>query len=276
MFSVQVTPPPSNSCCIPPIRTGSTPAPSLLQPESAPVDQRTVMMGVGFGPQGVPIDIATAVLAAPDAKQRLFLITDSFGLLNGTPPAAVESNAERLQVALARLLDLYGISGRIERCSAHMSTTEYLRAFSDCQAVLEALHLQDLILNTVPERFRHLPHARTYPVHELAMTLYLSRAEGVQVKLGPGSERPYDQIMQRADFPVTFAYLVDALPIATRYPSAVVHYIPGHRAKGTRLMLHSPSTQAAVLLEQSHEDTLRYLLRLASAGGRCLWQAVLF
>jgi len=247
----------------------------LLQPDSANLTHKAVMLGLGFGKQGVPFDLLTLLLAAKTSMLLTLVIVDEFAVMNGADKNETNSQAAQLELAISVLQQVFNLPVNCLRCSAFMKDREYHQSYNEIEARSQELGLQPLILECVPERHRKSRTALAYPLHEIAVTQYLSKQLGVEVKLGPSKERVYDHIMRSMQLPIGFAYAIDALPVRTMHPSPVIHYIPNHKAKGERMMLDTGIEQARDLLRQSHADTLRYFLCVASNAGKCLWQPVL-
>ena len=123
----------------------------------------------------------------------------------------------------------------------------------------------------MPENKKHLDSAREYPLHELACVRYLIE-KGFALKIGPKKEREYDHIMQKMDFKISFAYIVDAYALATRTADPVVHYIPTSRGphNGQRIFFGEDERKIKLKLKQSGEDALRYFCKVASVSGHVL------
>lgn len=245
---------------------------NLLEASSARLNDRKVMVGLGFGKAGVPIDVLTLLLAASTCDKLQVLVVDEFAAMNGQPEAEVTAQSSRLLDALGRIQAVYNLPLNTTRCSDFMHTKAYRDCFHQVKQIVEQTGLERELFLSVPERYRTNATALLYPLHEIAVTLYMQSTMGVEVKLGPNKERIYDRTMCALGIPIEFAYAVDALPLATREPSQVIHYIPNHVAKGRRIMLGDSPEHVYQLLEKSHEQTLRYLARVASAAARCLWR----
>lgn len=247
----------------------------LVQADSAQLRDRNVMIGLGFGKSGVPIDILTLLLAAKESSSLLVVVVDEFAVMNGLPKKEVDIQTAKLLDAIGRLTAIYRLPIISLKCSSFMNSSEYQTCFEEVKDLVAQMGLEQNLLESVPPRYRTNLAALQYPLHEIAVTLHLKRRMGLQVKLGPSKERVYDLIMRAMELPIDFAYAIDALPLCTKHPTPVIHYIPDHLAKGQRVMLSDSAQQVAERMAQSHESTLRYFVQLASTAGRCLWRPIL-
>ena len=232
-------------------------------------------MGLGLSPGGFPLDLVGLVLAGLELGSYSLLLTDEFLRLNGMPEERVLLSLERTQACLHRLQSLYGFSPDFIVASELMRTQGYTEVFEEVRKQMTDLQLLPRLLQTVPERHRHLDSAALYPLHEIACTVFLRKTRGIGVKVGPPTERAYDPFIRRLDPGIAFAYLQEAYALGTPSAEPVVPYVLAHRGTGQRLRLDEPLHKAKAKLLLGPDEASRYLLRLASVAGHRLNTAYL-
>ena len=244
----------------------NTQAQRLLQAVPKDAHLKQALIGIGYDSRDIPLDLAAILLAGKSFGQLTILIADEFQGLNGMLREEIQQGCQRNIRALEALSQLYGQRPQILPASTFMESTRYREVLRFVSERVEALGLSDELLATVPEQHRHRGAARVYPLHELACVEYLRRFHGQQVKFGPGKEHAYDQVMQKIGLPLEFAYLNDALPLGTRKPRPVVHYISSHTEGGIRLLLSDSEDVLREKLGRGFEKSLRYYLQLAAVA----------
>jgi hypothetical protein len=237
------------------------------------LEARHVMMGIGFGREGTPLDVATMILAAGEAASIKVLIIDEFRRMNGVSEDEIERGSMRLIDVLERLKEKFGLPLEIIKTSDLMATDDYHRSFLAIAEIvserMKAQSFREAMLATLPESKRR--DARpdlTYSVHEIAVTAFMANRFGTEVKLGPSRETLYDGVMRQLGVAMSFAYAVDALPVATNKPEPVVHYVPSHRggSGGQRLCFEDSRGKIKRLLECASEEAAHYYSRLAQTA----------
>jgi len=239
------------------------------EPEGIDLAERASFSGMGFGYNGIPIDIVGLFLAGLETKEYNILLVDEFQRFNNVPEEYIVLGLQRTQRALTGLSQLYGFDPEIILSSSFMRSEDYKNILKEIEQKVENQGCAEKVLQTVPEKFRHSPNATVYPLNEIACVEFLRRERGIEAKLGPSKELVYDRIMRELGLGVDFAYVIDAYALGTREPEEVVHYIPNHRGltNGQRLFLDEPIYKAESKLLLGPEETSRYLLKVASASG---------
>ncbi len=238
-------------------------------PEEINLAERISFLGMGFGHNGIPIDMVGLFLAGLETKEYNILLVDEFQRFNNIPEDYINLGLQRIQKALAGLSQLYSFEPEIIISSDFMKLASYRDVLKEIEQKVEDQKCTEKILHTVPKKFRGSPNATIYPLNEIACVEFLRREKGVEVKLGPSKELVYDRIMRELCLDVDFAYVIDAYALGTKKPEKVVHYIPNHRGltNGQRLFLDEPIYKAQSKLLLGPEETSRYLLKIASASG---------
>lgn len=242
------------------------------EPEGIELAERVSFLGMGFGYNGIPIDIVGLFLAGLETKEYSLLLVDEFQRFNNVPEEYIRLGLQRIQRTLGGLSQLYGFDPEIILSSSFMRSGNYRDVLKEIEQKVEDQGCTERVLQTVPEKFRNLPNATIYPLNEFACVEFLRRERGIEAKLGPSKELVYDRIMREVELSLDFAYVIDAYALGTKEPEEVVHYIPNHRGltNGQRLFLDEPIFKAKSKLLLGPEEASRYLLRIASASGHRL------
>ncbi|MBL7055117.1 hypothetical protein ISS05_05140 [Candidatus Woesearchaeota archaeon] len=239
------------------------------EPEGVCLDERIGFLGMGFGHQGVPIDVVGLFLAGLEAKEYSILLVDEFLRFNKIPEENIAAGLNRIKTTLEGLKFLYSYEPEILTSSEFMKSREYGDVLKEVKEQIEEAELMDKLLQTVPEKFRKTEDALKYPLNEIACVEFLRRTKDVEVKIGPSKEKDYDEIMLELGLGIDFAYVIDAYAFGTKEPEQVIHYIPTHRGKtnGQRIFLDEPIYTAEAKLLLGPEKASKYLLRLSSVVG---------
>ncbi len=227
--------------------------------------------GIGFGIQGVPIDILPIYLLNSFLDNFSILIVDEFLRLNGTDEASLNYGQSKLIQTLDNLDQLYGFNTNTILCSSFMNLRSYKDLFKNLKTRIQRERLTDLVLNTVPENKRHLETARDYPIHEFACVQHLIE-QGFSLKIGPSKEREYDIIMASLGFDISFSYVLDAFALGTKTADKVIHYIPQSRGpnNGQRIFFDDSEYAVREKLLQGCDTALRYFCKISLISGHIL------
>lgn len=245
----------------------------LLLSNPATVEGRRSFIGMSSGAKGVPIDIVALLLASRTAKETTVLCTDVFQSMNGIQASEVHENRARFEAVVRAIARAFQLNVEIVRTSEIFGADRYQEKLQQFEDRLTARGLRERCVDLVPERHRSNQKALQYPLHQLAMCDFVQSEMGLEVKIGPRSEVPYDSVLAHCGSRLSYAYVTDALPLETRgEPRPVVHYVGGHRENGTRLMCHASREESIQRIALSAEDTLRYFLKMSLVAGRCLWR----
>ncbi|MBI4150222.1 hypothetical protein HY488_02340 [Candidatus Woesearchaeota archaeon] len=222
--------------------------------------------GAGFGIRGVPVDILPIFLLKAYSPGFAILIVDEFYKFNSIDLEEISIAKKNFFACLQTLERVYSLRQDIIECSSFMHDASYYSVVEGCQERIFRNGLESLVRETVPESKRHNSSSLLYPVHEFACVLYLAR-HGFDLKIGPSSEKKYDSIMAAMEFPIEFAYLLDAYPLGTNQPMPVVHYVPRHvsaNGTGQRIYFEDDEQIARQKLMQASEEGIRYFFNLAT------------
>lgn len=233
--------------------------------------------GMGFGSLGVPIDFLPIYQLSCFIPDFSLLLVDEFLKLNGLEERLVEYSKNRLLNTIDKLGKIYGNMPDIIFCSDFMQSKEYLEIFKNLKTeIISNSDLSNLVLETVPENKKHIESARDYPIHELACVKYLSE-KNYSLKIGPSKEQEYDQIMQILGFDISFAYILDAYALGTKYEDKVIHYVPNSKGpnNGQRIFFDEDERKVKVKLQQGCNEALKYFCKIASVSGYLLNQRYL-
>lgn len=248
----------------------------VLLPDLEDFEQRA-FFGIGFGNSRVPIDVLPVYFLSHFLPDFTLLVVDEFLKFNGLDKEQVKEAKAKLAHVLEKLSRLYGREPKTVLCSDFMSTPEYQRIFGEVKARIEGnTELAILALETVPENKIHAPTAREYPIHEFACVKYMAE-QGHTLKIGPGTEVVYDRVMCLLGLKMGFAYILDALPLGTKEPEPVVHYVGNHTGEnnGQRLYFGEDKRVVRAKLQQGSDQALRYFARIASVSGHLLGRETL-
>lgn len=236
------------------------------------LEDKVGFIGIGFGKQGVPIDVVGLFLAGLEVNTYFVLLVDEFLRINGMSEDVVDSGFRHIKRTLKALSELYSFEPEIILCSEFMRTQEYASLLKEIKEHITEKSLDHKLMQTVPEKYRESGNATAYSTNEIACVEFLRRTKGIEVKIGPSKEKIYDKIMQEMGIAVGFAYVLDAYALGTKEPEEVVHYVPTHRgnSNGQRLCLEEPIRGAKAKLIMGPEEASRYLLKLATIAGQRL------
>ncbi len=227
-------------------------------------------IGIGCSPKGMPIDVVALLLSADGAAVNHVLVADEFMLLNGTSYAEAQQAGDRTVEAIDAVRRVYGLNVEIVRASEMVASERFRQILRETREQLATPELSEMVRATVPESRRKVDPHGEYAVNEVASTRYLMETSGVQVKIGPAREKLYDRIMQQLGMPISFGYAIDALPLSTRDPRPVVHYIAtdGGETRGARICFQELFVTVGNKLRQMSRPTALYFLALADEAAR--------
>ena len=239
------------------------------EPEGIDLAERVSFLGLGFGYNGIPIDVVGLFLAGLETMKYSLLLVDEFQRFNHVPEEYINFGLQRTQRALNGLSRLYEFNPEIIISSNFMHLSSYRVLLERIEERVMDQGYIERVIQTVPEKFRDAPNATVYPLNEIACVDFLRRERGIEAKLGPSKEIIYDKIMRELGLVIDFGYVIDAYAFGTREPEEVVHYMPNHRGvtNGQRLFLDEPIHKIESKLLLGPEEASRYLLRVASASG---------
>ena len=230
------------------------------------VNKSNVHLGMGFASKGIPIDILTLLYAGENGKTFTIMIADEFLRFNHVDEEEIALGLANLDSTLAKLKRLYGLKVTTIRSSEIFRDEKFKSTVKDTRSTLLDNFNQEII-ECIPVSKRHLHNAKEYPIHEIAMSCYLAKYQDIQVKLGPDREKLYDKITVNICPGLKYAYAVNALPIGTKDPKQVVHYIPsdvGSKGGGARLLLNDSGQALENKLNSISIPALPYYEQLAA------------
>lgn len=238
------------------------------EPKGLDLSRKISFLGMGFGYNGVPIDLVVLFLAGLETKEYSLLLVDEFQRFNKMLEEHISLGLKKTRKALSGLCKLYGFYPEIIASSDFMRSSNYKTVLKEIEERVKDQGCIERILQTVPVKFRNSPNAAVYTINEIACVEFLRREKGIEAKLGPSKELVYDIIMRDLGLAVDFAYVADAYALGTKDPEEVVHYIPTHKGltNGQRLFLNESIYKAESKLILGPEEASRYLLRVASAS----------
>ncbi len=234
--------------------------------EDSELEGKVGFSGVNFG-DNLPVELVNIVLAGSDMQEYNLLLVDEFQKMNGENEDKIQRRKAKIKDGLERLSEVYGVRTGIIECSDFMHDSNFREVLDENREIIMGNGLYDKVLQTVPERFKKIGDIQ-YPLNEIACVDYFAR-DGVEVKLGPGTEKAYDNIIREMGFNMGFAYFRDAFALGTKTPESVVHYLPKDKGQnnGQRIFLDEDSNKTLSKLSMGPDEANRYFLRLASAAG---------
>ena len=230
----------------------------LLQTSDVYDLDRKAFMGIGFGPEGVPLDIVQHHLLGKLLHDFSLLVVDEFGKFNGSDP----QESKKLEEALDRLDDIYGETRRI-RCSEFMDLHEYRNILERLEPTIEDnQELRRIAEKTVPVRYRN--GNLEYPINEVACVFYLYE-QGFRVKIGPEKEEKYDKLMKYLNENGKYGFrkviegmdFIYTIPAFSLMGNDVVPYVPSRSDE--RIFLGDSEDEIQEKLQDADEKVLRYL-----------------
>ncbi|MEK6887847.1 MAG: hypothetical protein AABX14_02765 [Candidatus Aenigmatarchaeota archaeon] len=226
--------------------------------------------GVGFGYQGVPLDVLVPFLAGAETDYCMLLV-DEFYRFNWCDEGIITSGLEQIQRSLTAMSFAYASRPKILVASGFMGSNDYMHVLDDVEEQVNEKDLRSALMSTVPERRRNSYNPLRYPLNEIACTYFLRKYFDRDAKLGPKKEIPYDNIMRCLGADIAFAYFIDAYALGTRNPETVVHYVPTDRgslgSNGQRIFLGDNDSQVNSKTLSGPDEASRYLLTLSSVAG---------
>ena len=238
-------------------------------PDQLDLEDSICFTGMGFGYEGVPIDIVTLLLAGINAKKYHLLLVDEFYRFNGMSEALIARGLSKIKLALASLIEIYQLEAKTILSSEIISSANYGETLNEITDIVNQMELESALLSTVPEKHKHSPNPLQYPLNEIACVKFFIENFGTEVKIGPKKEQVYDEIMEALGFTLSFAYVTEAYALGTREPEEVIHYIPSSRGQnnGQRLFFEDSIQKARSKLLMGPEKAQRQMLELASYSG---------
>lgn len=238
----------------------------LLPNTRIPLDK--TFLGIGFGHEGVPIDIVPLHLLGQLLPEYHLLIVDEFAKFNSHDGT---HEVQRLEEALDRLDGIFGETSRI-RCSDFMHTSDYKKVLEELHHTIESNEEpRNIALKTVPPRYRSQDNTLEYPINEAACVAYMY-SHGFRTKLGPDRERRYDKLVRMLDENgrygfrgrfggLKFGYTMPAFSISGK---PIVPYIPNERSE--RVFFDDYEQEVVEKLRRADDRTLRYLATIGSVA----------
>jgi len=231
----------------------------LLQDTNVDLDKKT-FLGIGFGPEGVPIDIVPLHLLGRLLPDYHLLVVDEFAKFNSH-----EGNQEvqELEETLDRVDRTFGKTNRI-RCSDFMESPDYKNVLEELSRTIESSEeLRNIAFKATPPRYRNQNHPLAYPINEVACVAYLY-SHGSRTKLGPDREIPYDKLVRtlnengkygfRGRFRgLQFGYTKPAFSVSGK---PVVPYVSTERSD--RVFFDDSEQEVVEKLTRADERTLKY------------------
>lgn len=195
-----------------------------------------------------------------------FFIVDEFQRLNGFSEEQVVSGRAEIIAGLKAIGDIFGSRNPSIISSEMMGDREYGFTYMRVSSKVRGMSLERELMATVPERYRGERSALSYPLHEVACVAHLAGL-GFKTKIGPTTERRYDQVIESIGTPISFNYLTPAYALGLQEEHEVVHYSPNHLPKGgQRILLDDPDVTVRNKVMQGNESAVRALGSLAVAA----------
>lgn len=196
------------------------------------------------------------------------LIVDEFIRMNGIEERLVNYGLAQFKQALDSLAVMYDTKYESLDSSDYMRSMIYKSVYDQVKdRVISIDGLTDRLLKTVPEDKRQLRAALDYPMHEVANVAYLSGRD-FRMKLGPGKEKQYDEVMQALDLDMDYGYVLDSYALGSKSADVIDPYIPSSKGpnNGQRIMLGEPEYKIRAKMQQGSDEALRYLAKVASVS----------
>lgn len=225
-------------------------------------------MGVGFSYEGVPLDVVPLFQLSALKDNHTILIVDEFIRMNGIEERLVNYGLAQFKQALDSLAVMYDTKYESLDSSDYMRSMIYKSVYDQVKdRVISIDGLTDRLLKTVPEDKRQLRAALDYPMHEVANVAYLSGRD-FRMKLGPGKEKQYDEVMQALDLDMDYGYVLDSYALGSKSADVIDPYIPSSKGpnNGQRIMLGEPEYKIRAKMQQGSDEALRYLAKVASVS----------
>jgi len=239
------------------------------QPAGADIKRGKAFAGIDFGDNGVPIDMASLFLTGAD-----LLLVDNFQRLQETgcksleaPPEREERivrNMEKMVGVIKNLGAAFGREPAIIKTSDFMGGSRYSHVLQEASArIMKDDVLLKKALAAAPGKEKGTYESLIYTMNEAACCDMMAREQRC-IKIGPLSEKAYDEVTAGVVPYLKFAYLEDAHPL--RSGAVAQHYkTSGFQAeKRNRILLGEPLAISSSKLESACEGSLRSLARLGS------------
>ena len=233
-------------------------------------------LGIGIGTDGVPIDLLRVHLLGNALDNYTILVADEFSSNRLVGESGL--NDFDLQYALSNYLttlkdfsNIWKNKAEIMFASEFMKNDEYQQILNQLKDEIKQKRLEERIDHILTERGRDLEERRNFAINELAVIEYLKLNYSMNVKIGPHSEKKYDEVMKILASDMNFLYLntVHALTRSTDEPSPYtvdkISSVPNKRI----LVTDDPDT-VEEKLALGTSKALKYFAILGALAGKTL------
>ena len=227
---------------------------------------KKAFLGLGFGPEGVPIDVVPLHLLGRTLPDFKLLVVDEFAKFNSHDAG---QEIQKLEEALDRLDGIYGETNRM-KCSDFMGSRLYEGVLHELQPTIEFNEeLRNLALETVPPKYRNRANVLDYTTNEIACVAYLYLTDGIRLKIGPDRERLYDELIRSLSKYVR--YTVGYPGRDSVFPDDLEfgYTIPAFSLRGKPITPYTTlSSSDRIFLNESEQDVVTKLITASEKGLR--------
>lgn len=231
-------------------------------------------MGIGVRPDGVPVDLLRVYLLGKVLSDYTILIADEFSSIR----IAGESGLNDLDLnhALRKYFNAFNLFQKVwpvptEIISASdlINSNHYKEVCSSLRSRIEDLMLERQISEIQTEWGADQEDRKRFAFNELSVIEFLRENQGITLKIGPHSEKKYDNIMAKLSPEMNFLYLHTAYALfqSDREPSPYsindISMVPNKR-----ILITDELDTVEEKLNLGTVEALRYFAVLGSLAGR--------
>jgi chorismate mutase len=235
-------------------------------------------IGLDIGIDGIPIDLVKIALSGKvihgnTPANHSTLIADSFA----SKLIAGESGLNDVDLAYARnnyvqafttLDSVFDTQSTVFLSSQIMKDVEYTRIFEEVQSAVTKRNMTNRLSHIATEHGTNCDDRLKYGLHELAHMSYFLEIDHL-TKIGPQSERRYDEIYQTILPNMQFMYFFPTHSISQGKNALAPHRIDGiHSLSKDRILLTDDPQTVEEKLDISSLEAIQYFAILGSVAGR--------
>lgn len=233
-------------------------------------------MGIGVGTDGVPIDLLLVHLLGRALDRFTLLIADEFSSSRiagsaGLNDADLGYAMKKYDYSLNMFQKVWPTSGRRIISSSFMNSEDYALTLTGVEEMLAAKGISPQLPKLQTEWGKDEPDRIRYALNELAVIEFLRQTEGITVKVGPSSERKYDELMKLLSPEMKFLYLHPTFALHQLGEETSPHSIENITSiPNKRILLSDDPDTVEEKLNMGGLNALRYFAVLGSLAGRAM------
>lgn len=230
-------------------------------------------MGIGVGPDGVPIDLVRVHLLGEKLKNYTVLVADEFSSRriageNGLSDADLVHALGKYDKVFDLFSNIWPNQNSFLRASKVMSDPRFEEVYWDVERKLKEEDLEDEVHNIQTERGEREEDRWRFAVNELSVIEFLARHYNMEIKVGPHSEMKYDNVMRRLSPNMRFHYLHSSRGLTDRRGEPSPYSVANIQAIGNRILINDEPDTVEEKLRLANPDAQKYFANLGSLARR--------